>query len=393
MTETLICVVEDVGIRVWLERVLDEGWLLEFVSASDLSRVTRLAGASKARVAVVAVDEENPEKSARRFDALNKANPALRLVAVARYVSQDLLLNIMRAGARDCLLTTGDADWTRQRLHALSRPDQASTGTAAGQKMRNITLVTGAASVVDTRFFTQNLASELNGYLPGASILAVDTAAPEGHAFYLDTLNRLTLNDLVRRSDAIDESFVSAALDEFAPGLRLLSGRILPENLEGDASADLFIAVSRLRELFSHLIIRVAGYQAESWLKILGSDVNRLFILAHPVVEHVRQAESFLQQSRRWLASDSETHVVIDGYEKRANLSLAEIGKSMGQDVSLRLPVEWLQRLDSINAGVPLSALPRRSRYRNQLKSFVGEQYAEGRRSSFLNRKARQAGG
>ncbi|WP_154707619.1 hypothetical protein [Marinobacter vinifirmus] len=39
MSETLICVVEDVGVRVWLERVLEDEWSLEFVSASDLSRV------------------------------------------------------------------------------------------------------------------------------------------------------------------------------------------------------------------------------------------------------------------------------------------------------------------------------------------------------------------
>lgn len=42
MSETLICIAEDVGIRVWLERILDDEWLLEFVSASDLSRVSRL---------------------------------------------------------------------------------------------------------------------------------------------------------------------------------------------------------------------------------------------------------------------------------------------------------------------------------------------------------------
>lgn len=376
MSETLICIAEDVGIRVWLERILDDEWLLEFVSASDLSRVSRLARASNARVAIVAIDEDDPDKSAKLFSALEKSNPGLNLVAVARHISQELLLDIMRAGARDCLITAVDADRAKDRLRALSQPVPASLEQASARKSGSITLVMGAASVVDTRFFSQNLACELNRQQPEAKVLAIDTMATDSHAFYFDTLSRLTLNDLVKRTDSIDESFVNTALEEYNPGLRLLSGRVLTDTLTGDASADLFIAISRLAELFDHLVIRVVEHQAETWLKILGSDVNRLFIVANPMVEQVRATEAMLQASRQWLGNGCETHVVMDGYEKRATLSLAEVEKSLAREVSLRLPIEWLHRLDSINAGVPLSELPRRTLYQKKLAEFVKMQYA-----------------
>lgn len=57
------------------------------------------ARASNARVAIVAIDEDDPDKSAKLFSALEKSNPGLNLVAVARHISQELLLDIMRAGA------------------------------------------------------------------------------------------------------------------------------------------------------------------------------------------------------------------------------------------------------------------------------------------------------
>jgi pilus assembly protein CpaE len=104
-----------------------------------------------------------------------------------------------------------------------------------------------------------------------------------------------------------------------------------------------------------------------------------MLVVAHPVVDQTRYTESLLQTSRHWLGTDCESHVVIDGYEKRATLSLAELEKSMGRETSLRLPMEWLSRLDSINAGVPLSALPRSSTYQKKLAEFVKKYYVGSR--------------
>lgn len=396
MMETLICIAEDVGIRVWLERVLDGEWLLEFVSASDLSRVHRLVRASNARVAVVALDEDDPDKSARLFEALQKSNPGLRLVAVARHVTQKLLLDVMRAGARDCLITADDAERAKERLRALAQPEPDGTERSRGTNTGRMTLVVGAGAVADSRFFAQNLACELARQRPRESVLAIDTKATENHAFYFDTLSRLTLNSLLQRTDAIDESFVKTALEAYTPNLYLLSGQIQTSTLDGDGTADLFIAISRLAELFDQVVIRVPGFEAEAWMKMLGADIHQLLIVAHPVVELVRSTETLLETGRRWLGSQGDVHVVMDGYEKQATLSLAEIEKSLGRDVSLCLPMEWLLRLDSINAGVPLSDLPRRSAYQRKLSDFVRRHYADrghGAIAGGLFRRRQQAGG
>lgn len=377
MSETLICVVEDVGVRVWLERVLEDEWSLEFVSASDLSRVSRLASASGAKLALVAISEDDPEKAVKLFSALHQSNPGVTLVGVARHISQDALLQVMRAGARDCLITAVDSDRARERVQSLVNEAAAERQQNGEQKRRSITLVVGASSVVDTRFFAQNLASELNDLYPEQRVLAVDTMATENHAFYFDSLSRLSLNDLVNRTDSIDESFVNTALEECRPGLRLLSGQIMADQLSGDTAADLFIAISRLAELFDHLIIRVVEHQSADWLKILGADLSRLMIVANPMVEHVQYVETMLAGTTQLLGSNCQTNVVIDGFDKKATLALADMEKRMGTQASLKLPLDWLNRLDSINAGVPLSALLRRSSYQKGLAEFAKRQYSE----------------
>lgn len=379
MSETLICVADDIGVRVWLERVLDDEWSLECVSSSDLSRVSRLAQATQAEVVLVAVEEGDPGKSLKLFSAIQKANPEASLVAVAKHISQTDLLNIMRAGARDCLITAVDADAAKGRIRNLSETARRATTShdQAGSKKRSITMVVGGSSVVDTRFFCQNLASEINKRAMGGSVLAIDSFASESRTFYLDSLNRLTLNDLMRRTDTVDQSFVNTALEEYSPGLRLLSGQISTEALIGDASADLFIAISQLSELFDHIVIRVGYGESEAWLKVLGSVVSQLIVVAHPVIDQTQYVEGLMKNSGQLLHRHCATHFVLDGVEKRASLSKKDIEKRIGVECQLELPIEWQNRLDSINAGVPLSGMPKRSAYLKKLIAFVKEHYGE----------------
>lgn len=378
MSETLICVADDVGVRVWLERVLDDEWNLECVSSSDLSRVNRLVQATQAEVVLVAVEEGDPGKSLKLFSAISKANTEASLVAVAKHISQSDLLNIMRAGARDCLITAVDADVAKERIRGLTETARRTArGSQADFKLSCVTMVVGGASVVDTRFFCQNLASEINKKQEGGSVLAIDSLASESRAFYLDSLNRVTLNDLMRRTDTVDQSFVNTALEEYSPGLRLLSGQIDNEALSGDASADLFIAISQLAELFDHLVIRVGYSESDAWLRVMGSVLTKLIVVAHPVIDQVQYVESLIKNNKQLLHPRCATHFVLDGVERRASLSVKEIEKRIGIECQVELPIEWQNRLDSINAGVPLSAMPKRSGYLRKLTGFVKKQYGQ----------------
>lgn len=392
MSETLICVADDVGIRVWLERVLESEWSLECVTSSDLSRVSRLVQVTGAPVVIVAVEEHDPARALKTFAAVQKACPGAQLVGVAQRISQDLLLNIMQAGARDCLITGVDSDTARERVRRVSESSGGQTSARSGRiNLQNITVIVSSSPVVDTRFFAQNLASEINHQFRDQSVLAIDTLADENRTFYFDSLNRLTLNELMERGDSIDRSFIETALDEYAPGLRLLSGNLSDEALSGDSAADLFITTTQLAELFASLIIRVDYSQTELWLKAIGADVSRLILVTQPVVDQIQNSQALVKKMQEWMGNDCQYHLVVDGYEKRSSLSLSEVEKTVGLDSDLSLPIEWRHRLDSINAGIPVSLLPSRSAYQRKLDQFVRKHYlavSEGRRIPLLTRTA-----
>ncbi|MBE0487151.1 MAG: response regulator receiver-like protein, partial [Marinobacter sp.] len=183
MSETIICVADDVGARVWLERALGAEWQLECVSSIDLSRVSRLVQATGTPVVIVAIDDKDANHALKVFAAIQKACAGAQLVGVAHRLSQDLLLSIMRAGARDCLITGVDSDTALERIRRVAEA-AAITTSSAKQNRGDITLITSASPVVDTRFFSQNFVVDLNEYEANKSLLALDSSSEPNRTFY-----------------------------------------------------------------------------------------------------------------------------------------------------------------------------------------------------------------
>ncbi|MGP9833572.1 AAA family ATPase [Marinobacter sp. NSM] len=377
MSDTIICVADDVGVRVWLERVLEPDWNLELVSSSDLSRVSRLVQATGAAVVIVAIDENEASRALKVFSAVQKSCPEAHLVGVSQRISQDLLLNIMRAGARDCLITGVDADSARERVARVASVAAPARGASSRAINSNITIVTAASPVVDTRFFGQNFVHELSESQKDKSILALDSGSDPNRTFYFDNLNRLTLNDLVSRGDNVDRTFVETALEEFSPGLRLLSGQLDSKALEGDAGADLYITITQLASLFDHLVIRVEADHLGGWLRALGSDVSNIMLLTHPAVDQIQSSDDIIKHASDWVSERCRVFVIVDGFEKKSNLSLSDAEKTLGRSCDLLIPIEWRYRLDAINAGIPISLLPAKTQYEKSLRSFVRKQFIE----------------
>lgn len=371
--DILVCVADDIGIRTWLERTLDGMWPVEFVASSDLSRVSRLVEATGSRFVMVAADENDAEKALRIISALTKSRDDLAVVSLTRRVSQDFLLRSMRAGARDCFIASSDGEEIRTRIQQFLHvsPERATTGTRTSDGRKKITLVTSSSAVVDTRFFAQNLAFTTNKLLPDARILALDTSATDRHAFYLDSNNRVTLESLLQNPESLDQAMIETALEEYAPNLRLLSGKLSPEALSDDRNADLFIAVSQLMSMFDHIVVNVDPVVADFWISTVGLHAKDLVMVIQPIVEQAHEARRQLDGWREHLGRDCRKSLVLDCYEKKGSPALGEIERAVGIDYMGCLPLDWNNRLMSINAGLPMHKLPQRSPYQKQLEAIL----------------------
>ena len=184
--DIVLSVVDDNGLETWLERVVEEPFRLEQVSRTDLTRVLRLLEATTAHVVMVEISEADMDQSLAIITALTSARPWVTVITVCARANQELLLQAMRAGARDCFVAGSDASDIRERLrrHQLLRVGHYDDQVRATHS--NLVLVASASDTVDTRFLAQNVALGLNQLFPDQRCLAIDTQPSGRSIFYLD---------------------------------------------------------------------------------------------------------------------------------------------------------------------------------------------------------------
>ncbi len=372
--DIIVCVADDLGLRVWLERSVDGAWPIDFVASSDLNRVIKMVEATRSCLVFVAVDDAEPDRTLRVISALVKSYPDLNVVTLAKRVTQDHLLKSMRAGARDCFLSDSDAEEMRAQIKVLltrEKTPAAGGGRTEDRARPLVNLITSVSSTVDTRFLTQSYAFAAAQRRPGQRILAIDTSATERHVFYLDSNNRLTLNDLLLSSDSLDESLVDTALEEYVPGLRMLAGNLPLANLTEERNADLFIAFAQLMQMFDYIVINVDPLLADYWVKVIGLQVSRLVMAIHPVVEQAHLAREKFQSWDSELSEKCARLLLVDGYEDKIPPGLSQLEAAVGVHSLGALPLDWSNRLLAMNAGIPIHSLPRRSAFNRKLDSML----------------------
>lgn len=367
--ETVLAVLSGSHSQSWLESSLEDAVRLETVSQQALGRVLGLLTATGASIALVEVLEPD-NASLALITAIANAKPWVAIVALCRVADQDTLLKCMRAGARDCVQVGSDGSELRDRLRYHQLAGQGQAGLVRPES-RKLVLVTSVSPRTDSAFLAQSLALELAHQQQDQGILAIDIASLSGQVFHLDSTGSFDLGQLLSSSDTLDQNLINTALEEFRPGLRLLAGSTEADFL-GDRGADLFIALSRLMGMFRLILLHVGSTHQSAWLKAVGQHVRDLVLVVNPEVSQLRQVEHSLAEWRPHLAAASRVHLLIDGFEPGLPPSLDDIAESTGEKVAAALPMEWRQRLDAINQGLPLQeCVPKKNLYLKKLRAFV----------------------
>ncbi|MEP5231654.1 MAG: hypothetical protein ABJQ78_09500 [Alloalcanivorax sp.] len=371
--DIVLSVVDDEGIEAWLDRVVEEPFRLEQVSRSDLTRVLRLLEATTAHVVMVEISETDMDQSLAIITALTSARPWVTVITVCARSNQELLLQAMRAGARDCFVAGTDAGDVRERLrrHQLLRVghygDEVRSGT------NNLTLVASASPTVDTRFLAQNVALGLNRLFPEQRCLAIDTQPGERGIFYLDVHNEYNLENLLASPETLDETLIGTALEEYRPGLRLLAGGVESGDLAGDRSADLFIALNHLMQMFDRIVINVGTLESRHWVRALGIHARHLLVAMHPLVDQAHAVRSLGNDWRSHLGRDSQVSLIVDGVDSHAPPGVDELAETAGVPLLGGLPMDWRYRLLAMNSGLPIQEQSPRCRYSRNLQALIGK--------------------
>ncbi len=293
--------------------------------------------------------------------------PNLTCMLVAPVLSTDMLMGAMRAGVRHVLPWPVDAREFAQELSYVA--GKKSTGArregrvmsfASGRGGSGTTLIAANiayafAAVREKRV----LLIDLNQQFADASLLLTDTAPPA------------TLADLFAQIGRLDTAFFDACVAHVHPNLDVLAGA-------GDP-----VKAGELRASHLERVLALVRDQYDAVIFDIGQSINPLALHAldqsDAIGAVVQQTIPHLHAGRRLLDilgalgySASKMHVLVNQYDKGAQVGLEAIEEALGVKPAHLLPRDEKSARQAVNQGMPLLTVAKGSALTKSLGVLSG---------------------
>lgn len=302
-------------------------------------------------IGVVAIDS-NPAKALELVAQLHEASPKCCILVLSSSTDGNLILQAMRAGAKEFLSQPIKLDDLVQALErigsrGLGRGEQRSRGC-------NVIALAGATGGVGTTSLAVNLgcvlaADERN------SVVLIDLDLCLGDAdVCLDTIPDYTLVDVAQNASRMDFTLLKRSLTKHSSGLFLLPRPVQLDDVNLITPEDLQRVIGLLKATFTHVLIDLSkSYGTLDRVALSMSDhVLLVTQLDLPCLRNVvRLLMSFSEMNE--LAKKVKVVVNRAGLDS-GQISLKKAQETIGRDIFWQLPNDYRVMVEVRNNGVPL---------------------------------------
>ncbi len=313
---------------------------------------------------LVIVDlESDPQVGLRFIQFLVESRRAGAVVAAARELTQELLLQSMRAGVTEVLSKPLEPDETRAALERVfrkaGRPAKEEGGVGAG---RAIT-VFGAKGGVGVTALATNLAVAIHR-LTRQRTLLLDLDVELGEtAFLLGMEPKFSLLDLIRNFHRLDSGLLDSFIEHHESGIELLAAPELPADFDAVNGNRMRQVLGFLREHFEWVVIDKPKSFHTAFDCVL-EDSDESYLVTTPDLQALRNITRSLPRLQKAKGSGDgpPLRLVVNRWQGEELVSLKEIERTVGLDVFHFLRNDFGPIREAINKGSPV-VLQRSSSY------------------------------
>ncbi len=302
-------------------------------------------------VGVVSLDGDS-EKALGLLERMRREVPDCALLALSESSDGQLILQSMRAGAREFLtLPLGLEDM----MSALERiREMKFGGQSGGSRGTKIIAVAGASGGVGCTSLAVNLGCQL-ARRPEFTVALVDLDLAIGDAdVFLDTIPDYSIVDVTENIGRLDFQLLKKSLTKHTSGLYLLPRPLQLQDLTCITPESLRRVFGLLKATFSHIVIDVSkGF----------TDIDQAaFEFADEVLVVVQLDLPCLRNLVRLQMSFEE----IEGLSEKLKIVVNRVGlesgqiklkkarETIGRDIYAQIPNDYRTMVEVRNNGVPL---------------------------------------
>lgn len=372
LSQTFLAITRNSTDLEWLQGALTPLGQVVSAGGGSLDELLALVDVTFANLVFIGLDREHVTAQSALIEGALEAKPMLAIVALGDGMDNQLVLNAMRAGARDFVAYGSRSSEVAGLVRRLTKRLPAVTPNT---QLGGLTVLYGTQSTTDGALIANHLALVVQK--SGQQTLLLDLGLPLGDSLALLGLeSSFNFSDALRHLRRLDSTLINSAFSSTPSGLRILAYTHNDDSLERTSAAELYMLLSALRQHFQHIVVNLTGQPDSEALRTFVSHCDKLLWCTDQSVLDCRRNLAVINLWREKGMKLDHARLLIDRYIKGAAPDSEALGKTFALEVIAVLPLSAEIRLSAKNQGQTLFTLAPREVLTQNLRT-LGERLAK----------------
>ena len=349
MTQPLTVVILSTGLENFkeLRTALSADSRVQLLAGGDDAdqlheEITRL----KPMAAIITLGAQ-PEHSINFIKRLSAEFPRMAIVSAAHNASRDLLLQSLRAGAREFLQLPVSAPELGTVIERVA--EFCNSHVEAPKKKGKMIAVFSSKGGCGTSFMATNIAA-----CTGAPTILVDLNLQAGDLpLFLGVNQKYSFADLAENRARLDDELIKSFVTPYSSNLSLLAAPKEADSADEIEPEHVFDVLQRLRDSYDYVVLDPQHTFDSKTLAALDQSDEILLVLTLDIPA-IRSTQRALEIFDRLGYPRKKVRIVVNRWSKQIDLDLQQVEKFLGEPVIGFVPSDYQTAVNSINLGQPL---------------------------------------
>jgi pilus assembly protein CpaE len=317
----------------------------------------------KPAAAIIALGS-NPDASIQLIRKLNVECPKTAIISAAPKGSGELILQSLRAGAREFLNIPVAAEELKTVLDRIT--EFAVGQVEAPKKKGKMVAVFSSKGGTGTSFIATNLAAA-----SAVPTVLVDLNLQAGDLpLFLGLDPKYSIAEAVENRERLDDSLISSFVAPYSTTLSLLAAPKQADSADEIEPEHIFQVLQRLRESFDYVVLDPQHTFDAITLAALDQSDEIVLVLTLDIPA-IRSTQRALEIFDRLGYPRKKIRIVVNRWSKQIDLDLRQVEKFLGETVVGFVPSDYQTTVNSINLGTPLVKSDPNSKIAHELRSIA----------------------
>lgn len=322
-----------------------------FDAGSDLSEIFNALSSMQKSVFIVDISRDT-KKYLDFISEVSSACPMCKIIAVSDSPSVELIVKVMRAGAKDFLSAPVIKTEFYEILNKIY--NKLSDGSDNDSKSRVITVFSNKGGIGKTSI-ASNLALEL-AKITKENVALVDLNFQFGDiTTFLDLKPSFNISYVLENLEKMNSDLLLNTLERYKnTSLYVLADPPVFKQAENITKSQISKLILLLKNTFSYIVIDAeSGFDGKTVTALDNSDL--IFLVTIVNLPALRNCQRILDLFEKLGYDFDKTQIVVNRYMENDEITVEDVEKVLNKNVYWKIPNNYFTLMSAINKGVSVA--------------------------------------